>query len=65
MKKYISKLISSVLITLLMVSCNDVMDTQPFDRLDSGQAYSSLETFQAVLNQCYADVFFSIIIDFT
>ena len=56
MKKYIINLISTALVALLMVSCNDVMDTQPFDSLDSGQAYSSLETFQAVLNQSYSDV---------
>jgi hypothetical protein len=56
MRKYINKLMLCILATTLFMSCNDVMDTQPFDKLDSGQAYSSLETFQAVLNQCYADV---------
>src|SRR5690554_7499416 len=32
------------------------MNTRPFDTLDSDRAYSSLETFQAVLSRCYADV---------
>lgn len=45
-----------LLSVLLGFSCKKVMDTQPFDTLDSDQAYSSVETFEAVLAQCYADV---------
>lgn len=54
--KHIYKLFASLLALLLLTSCNDVMNTRPFDTLDSDRAYSSLETFQAVLSRCYADV---------
>lgn len=55
--KYIYKIIlTGILGVFFLASCNDVMDTQPFDKLDADQAYSTPETFQGVLSQCYADV---------
>lgn len=56
--KRITKILNTgfVLATFLIVSCNKVMDTKPFDSIDADQAYSSNSTFEGVLSQCYADV---------
>lgn len=54
--KIIRTYIILCMVTGFFLSSCDVMDTRPFDKLDSDKAYNSLETFNAVLNQSYADV---------
>lgn len=48
--------IVTLLCSVLSLSSCDVMNTKPFDKLDGDQAFGSVETFEAVLNQSYADV---------
>lgn len=56
MNKYIKYVLSGFLAVFLLSSCNDVMDTKPFDKLDKDAAFSSLATYEGVLNKSYADV---------
>lgn len=52
-----TKIYTITLLSLVLIlgSC-DVMNTKPFDKLGSDQAYGTSETFEAILNQSYADV---------
>lgn len=56
MNKYIKNMLWSLSLALVFTACNDVMDTKPFDKLDSGTAYSSTSTIEGVLSRSYADV---------
>lgn len=56
MNKYIKISLWGLLGVLLFTACNDVMDTKPFDKLDSETAYSSTSTIEGILSRSYADV---------
>lgn len=56
MSKYIKNIIGGLLLAWVFTGCNDVMDTKPFDKLDSETAYSSTSTIEGILSRSYADV---------
>ena len=56
MNKYIKNILWILSLTLAFTACIDVMDTKPFDKLDSETAFQSSSTIEGILSRSYVDV---------